>query len=374
MSKAYTPGLEISAYKTLVKTRELPIKGRAMVRLGDMIKDDFVVLSADRPGELDIIRLADRLGYDVEKVLKGTKVKVGDKVQKGDLLCEVKGLFSFFKSELRSNVDGTVEFLTESNAHLGIRQKPEKFYIYAYIPGQVIAIEEEKRVDIQTSGVFVQGIFGVGGERNGETLVLDIAEGEIVDKANLEKYKGQLVDKIIIGGMQFTLEALKFCEEEKVAGVITGSIDTRTLLAYVGYEIGVSITGDEQLPFTLIITEGFGNLAISKSITNLLRKFNNKKASINGATQIRAGAMRPEIIIAHDDKSYQQAENSDAGVLKVGSKVRVIRVPYFGMFAQVVALPSEPEKILTGAEVRIAKVRLENNQEITIPRANLELV
>jgi hypothetical protein len=35
------------------------------------------------------------------------------------------------------------------------------------------------------------------------------------------------------------------------------------LREYVGFDIGVAITGDEDLPLTLIITEGFGGMSLS---------------------------------------------------------------------------------------------------------------
>ncbi len=374
MSKAYTPGLEISAYKTILKTRELPLKGKVLVKKGEQVQSSTIVLSAELPGELDIIRIADRLGYDVERVLEGMKVKVGDEVKVGDLLCEVSGLFSWFKEELKSSSAGKVEFFTESNAHLGIRQKSEQLSVNAYIGGEVLELEEEKTVSIQTTGTFIQGIFGVGSEKSGEVFVLEKAVTDLIEKTDLEKYQGKLKNKILIGGMGFSKAALKFCAEQEISAVITGSIEADTLHEFLGYEIGVSITGDEVLPFTLIITEGFGSLAISQRITELAKKFNGKFASVSGATQIRAGAMRPELIIPHNDSSLRDQTKDEIGLLNVGSKVRVIRVPYFGMFAEVLDLPHEPQVIATGAEVRVAKIRLENKEEVLIPRANLEMV
>jgi hypothetical protein len=58
----------------------------------------------------------------------------------------------------------------------------------------------------------------------------------------------------------------------------------------------------------------------------------------------------------------------------VGSIVRVIRVPYFGLRAEILELPRELTVIETGAMARVAKARLiESGQVVTVPRANLEL-
>ena len=73
----------------------------------------------------------------------------------------------------------------------------------------------------------------------------------------------------------------------------------------MGYEIGVAITGDEEVGLTLIVTEGFGRMAMSMNTFKLLKSANGKNASINGATQIRAGVLRPEIIIPQEREEFE---------------------------------------------------------------------
>ena len=64
----------------------------------------------------------------------------------------------------------------------------------------------------------------------------------------------------------------------------------------LGYTMGVAITGTEKT-VTLIITEGFGSINMAEKTFNLIKNNENNFASINGATQIRAGVLRPEIFI-----------------------------------------------------------------------------
>jgi hypothetical protein len=161
-------------------------------------------------------------------------------------------------------------------------------------------------------------------------------------------------------------------------GFVTGSIDDTTLKDYVGYDIGVAVTGDEPVPMTLIITEGFGAIAMNSRVNEILRGVNGARVSINGATQVRAGAVRPEIIgvpvsVASAGIETNSEEALNEG-LRVGSVVRVIRVPYFGQRAVITDLPRELERIETGACARVAKVRLAaDGTEVLVPRANLEL-
>jgi hypothetical protein len=100
-----------------------------------------------------------------------------------------------------------------------------------------------------------------------------------------------------------------------------------------------------------------------------------KVASIDGATQIRAGVIRPEILVPGDAAAPGAvAEGVVQQVLAPGSRVRVIREPLFGQLAKVAALPAELREIETEARVRVAEVELDDGQRVVIPRANLEII
>lgn len=374
MGQAYTPGLEVTAHTTLERLRELPLPGTVLVKVGDQVEPQTPVLRAELPGEIEIVRVADRMGLDPESVLEGMKVKTGDTVKEGDLICEVKSFFGLFTSRLNSPSSGVVEYFTEGNAHLGLRGPSQPLEVNGYISGVVTAVDEGKSATIRTDGAIIQGIFGVGGERYGVIRCLNVAADAEVG-ADAIAAAGDLNGAILVGGACFTQEALAACGRAGVAGVMTGSVSSATLREYVGYEIGVSITGDEEVPFTLIISEGFGRLAISDRVLQLARALEGRSCSVNGATQVRAGAMRPELLVpaAVDDTARKKAAPSD-GSLAVGSRIRIIRLPYFGRFAEVTELPFHPEEIPSGAVVRVLRAKLDPGGEIvTVPRANVEL-
>ena len=270
---SYTPGLEITKSTLVRKIRELPLLGKSHVKPGDKVSAETNVLSAELPGDLQIIRLADRMMMEVQDVLPGIKIVEGARVSKGELLCEVKTFFGLFTSSLESPTDAEVEFITNANAHIGLRKESTPLEVNAYIDGKVVEVEDKKSVTIETNAALIQGIFGVGGERRGTIHPLDIAADKIVDASDL---KEDLKDKIIFGGAQFTVDALNKAAELGAKAVVTGSIDAKTLAAFVGYEIGVSITGDEEVPLTLIITEGFGELPISDRVLKLAKEFSQK--------------------------------------------------------------------------------------------------
>ncbi len=372
MSQGYTPGLEVSPKKQVRKLRELPLPGIALVKIGQKVSAQTPVLSAELPGDLDILRIADRLGLEPEQVVEGMRVKVGDSVVAGQLLCEVKSFFGWLASKIEAPAAGTVEFFTPGNAHLGIRQPPIPLEVAAYLDGEIVEIEAGKSVTVESDAAIIQGIFGVGGERFGEVFLLDVAPEAVVTPEIVRK-AGDLSGKIVVGGKSMPSDTLKALAQSKISAAITASIDSETLGEYLGFELGVSITGDEDVPFTLIVTEGFGQLPLSKRVYDLAKLLHGKQGSVNGATQVRAGAMRPELVVS-GGVDGAVISNAEGGMLEVGTKVRVIRVPYFGEFGTITALPHALAEIESGALLRVAGVKLDSGSESFIPRANLEIV
>ena len=106
----------------------------------------------------------------------------------------------------------------------------------------------------------------------------------------------------------------------------------------------------------------------------MLKENNNKYVSINGATQIRAGVLRPEIFIKSDSLGESKSFNEDDLVISEGSSVRAIREPFFGKIGKIVSLPYELVQMKSETKVRVAEVEFEDKTKEIIPRANLEVI
>ncbi len=132
---------------------------------------------------------------------------------------------------------------------------------------------------------------------------------------------------------------------------MVGGVHDRDLRDLLGYDLGVAITGTEKIGFTLIITEGFGTIPMAKRTFDLLSAKTGQKASCSGATQIRAGVIRPEVIVPLAPVGESRVQSPGSRVLeggtKVGDTIRIIREPYFGVIARVKELPSALQHIPT---------------------------
>jgi hypothetical protein len=146
------------------------------------------------------------------------------------------------------------------------------------------------------------------------------------------------------------------------------------LKKFLGYDIGVAITGSEKCGVTLVVTEGFGKMRMADRTFGLLKTLNGKVASINGATQIRAGVIRPEVIVPAADQSGEIRSSLAEGGLKIGTPVRIIREPHFGALGKVSALPVALQDIETESKVRVLEVELEDKTRVLMPRANVEII
>jgi len=127
---------------------------------------------------------------------------------------------------------------------------------------------------------------------------------------------------------------------------------------------------------TLVVTEGFGEIAMAERTFQLFSAREGDEAAVNGATQIRAGVMRPEIVIPLGDKDLQQQTEGPhtAGLLELGTFVRIIRDPHFGQIGTVADLPAELQALESGSKARVLVVSFNSGERVTVPRANVELI
>ena len=172
MAHSYTPGLKVLHSSVVRKLRRLPIKGKVIKSVGDKLLPDEVVATTDLPGNVQIIKVASILSIGPADIFDSLKVQIGEVVKKGDLIAQTEGIFGFFKSELFSPIDGTIESISDVTGQLILREKPIPVEVDAYMSGIVKDIIPEEGVMIETTAAFIQGIFGIGGEARGNIEVL----------------------------------------------------------------------------------------------------------------------------------------------------------------------------------------------------------
>lgn len=370
MGHAYTPGLKVSAAAAFTRSRILPIPGDVLVAVGDRTEPDTVVARALLPGNVTTQNLARQLGVAATDLAEMLVVKEGTEVKEGDVIARSKGIFGMFKQEVASPATGVFESYSKVSGQAIFREPPIPVEVKAYVAGEVTGVTPGLGVDVSAKGTMVQGIFGIGPETSGP---IAIATDDVEAELTPDMIKPEHAGAVLVGGSLASLATLRAAVERGVSAIVTGGIDAADLKQLLGFDLGVAITGNEDVGVTVIVTEGFGRLAMSRKTFELLSRATGQVASASGATQIRAGVMRPEVLVPADIAAVEETA-VDSGLMEIGSSVRIIRDPHFGSLAEVAELPPEPAALETEAAVRILTVTLPGGERVTLPRANVELV
>jgi hypothetical protein len=373
MAQAYTPGLKVTPRTTHRCRRVLPIPGDVLVTQGQKVGVRDVVAQTFMPGDIYPVNLANQLSLPPAEVRESMLKKEGERIKVGEPLARTKGIFGLFKNEYKSQHEGTIENISDVTGQLIIRGEPVPVQVLAYMAGTVVEVIPREGCIVEASVAYVQGIFGIGGETFGS---IRLACHDHTQELTGDLIKPEMKGCVIVGGARMTADAVARARDIGAAAVISGGIDDEDLKNFLGYDLGVAITGNEKVGLTVIVTEGFGEISMAERTFRLLRGLEGREASANGATQIRAGVMRPELIVTDppaiplDDL----AKRYEAGQLEIGRPVRIIRDPYFGLIGRVKALTPEPAVLGSGSKARVLDVSLDSGEIVSIPRANVELI
>ncbi|MBM4006317.1 MAG: hypothetical protein FJ292_01940 [Planctomycetes bacterium] len=372
MAKAYTPGLKVSDHALHRARRVLPTPGEVRVAPGDRVQGSTVVAETFLEGDVTPMKVANLLACQ-PKDLPGLMLKrVGEAVAKDEVLARSKGVFGLMKTEVKASAAGTVESVSDSSGLVLIRGPRQPVQVLAHVPGRVVQVLASEGAVIETDAALVQGIFGVGGEVRGPIALACRAPEEELHE---DLIKPEMKGCVIVGGARMTATAIARAKAVGAAAVVSGGIDDADLRDFLGHDLGVAITGSERCGLTLIITEGFGEIAMARRTFALLAGHQGREACVNGATQIRAGVMRPEIVvpIEHAPAKVDRGGAVD-GELSIGAPVRIIRDPHFGLIGKVAGLPERPALLDSGSKARVLEVCLEQGGTVTVPRANVERI
>lgn len=374
MGQAYSAGLTVTDSIILRKDRLLPLKGDVLVKKGDSVKAEDVVAETLLPGKVIPLNLANKLGVTPAQLAGYLKVKAGDQISKGTVLAENKGLFGlgFMKNSVTSPTDGEVESVSSHTGQVLLREPRIPVQVKAFIDGVITEVIPNEGVIIENKSAYVQGIFGIGGETIGTIKMLAASPDEELAATKIDD---SCQGKIIVAGAFIRLEAIDKARKVGAKAIITGGVDDQDIKKILGYDLGVAITGHENVGITIVCTEGFGKINMAQKTFDLLKQFEGHKTSIHGRTQIRAGVIRPEIIIPLEFKKDELVTpETKLPILEPGTLIRVIRQPNFGKIAKVVGMPEELTKVESETLVRVLEAQFDDGKVMRLPRANVEVI
>ncbi len=309
-----TPKLKISGNIEILRERVLPVLGEVLVSVGDKVTEGDLVLRTSLKSEIITIKIRELLSLGDEEISSYYKMSVGEVVNEGDLLFKRPGLFGYFSDEYRSAVSGVLEFVDPSSGFMGIRPASRLFEVNAYLRGTVVEVQEAKSIKVKSLGSgLLQGVYGRGRECLGELIYLDSI-----------KDLGESCKNKIIGYASFvSVDDLALIVNSGASGLVVSSISSSIL------SVDIAALGAPS-NFVFMVVDGFGKIRPSKKLINFFEQANGKDCSLSGLVQIRAGAIRPELIVHEPDLNVTLESEDKEEDLVEGSAVRVVRGEHIG--------------------------------------------
>ncbi len=340
----------VSALAMVRRTRLLPYSGRVMVHESQKVKASDTIATCILPGRHVRIDLRQALNVkQLEKIAPLVEKKVGDALQKGDIIAQTKGML---RRIVRAPSNGYLISIDNGLALLEIDN--QVFELKAGFSGFVHEIIPEKGAVIEYSGALIQGTWGNGKSNMGILASSNQDPGVEFTRTSLDV---SMRGGIWLGSFCSQADALQACAELPLRGLILASM-TADLIPVAN-----------SMPFPIILTEGFGNTPMNDAAYKLLATNDKREVSISASPWDRATGERPEIYIPLPSEGNAL---TDIIELLPDQRVRVNMPPFSSKIGTIIRLHPSMTRLDNGIQVLAADVQFENSTAATIPVANLD--
>ena len=242
-----------------------------------------------REREMDLeprkVNVAKELGIKGNEIPRYMKKKVGELVEKDGPIAELPLTAGFRLKRCKSPIYGEIKSMDTTTGEVVLQRPHEKIELKAGLPGEVEKVIPEKGVVIKTRGHRIQGIIGFGREAFGEVKCI-------------EEIEDSLEGKIIVSRKKTSGEEIKLIKEKGARGIVLSESNVADIEELFGEEVYSGVTGKADRGIVLLLLDGFGEKSMKEENWKFFKSLEGASAYLNGMTQIRAGVIRPELIIS----------------------------------------------------------------------------
>jgi hypothetical protein len=347
------PVTHILPLANIRRQRMLPVEGVVLVRAGQEVKADEVIAQAEINPEHISLNIERGLGVPRNSVSNYLKREIGDDIPAGGVVARRSGMFS---REVRAPRAGKLVAVGGGQVLLQVSNRP--FDLLAGIPGTVLEIKADLGAVIQTSGAWIQGVWGNGRLEVGPLQLIPQEKNQPVTPGQLDPgYQGS----IVLAGHCGDREVLEKGAEIRLKGLILGSMATRLIpLA-------------SRAPYPIILIDGFGRIPMNSAAYNLLSTNVQREVTLNAMQYNLLTGDKPEVVIP-----LSRVENPPIPInvsqIEPSDRVRILRQPHQGTIGTVETVLPGVKRFPSGLQVEAIEVLLEGGEKVVVPVANIEVL
>lgn len=347
----------ISAATDITIDRALPVPGTILVKPGQNVNAFDLLGQATLCDGFVVVDLSPALQNPAQDPADILLKSPGDVVEAGEILARPKGGFTLGRRPLRTPVAGTLAYV--SGSLVLIETSHQQLELSAGVNGQVVAIEANQAVRIQTTGTYIEGVCGLGGRGRG---VLTSTSKQ--RDTNLGAGSFAILDRqsVFLTGGTIDEAGIRQAETVGVTGIIVGSLAPE--MRYL----------DPPPAIPIIATEGYGSALMSPEVFALLLSRVGDEIFVQAQTAQTTRYRQTEtfIVLPGIPEGSQKAKAIPNGWVQPEYPVRVVRghPPTLGKIADVAVAAQDIAPGLTYSGANVALPQGHN----FVPWRNIEQV
>ncbi|GAB4522846.1 MAG: hypothetical protein Fur0018_05140 [Anaerolineales bacterium] len=335
------------------RKRALPIPGQVLVRQGQRVEPQTVVLQANLTPEHVLLNVAAGLGVPAAKATSWMQCHPGERLTQGDMIAaSPKGLF---QKVFRSPCDGKV-MLVRGGMVL-VEKEKEPTSLPAIYPGAVVDVVENNDVIIESSGALIECAWGNGKATAGVLRIAMNAADTVLQARDMDvSWRGA----VVVSGTCKSVDVFSTGAETGIRGLVMGSMPP------------AMIPAAQKAPFPVLLTDGFGTQGMNLAAYELLSTSAERDVCLNGQPYHFHEGLRPEVFLPLPaTKNLLPPAPREYAPEDL---VRVITPPHRGMTGHILRILPDAKAYPGGALAPSAQIRLPDGTQVILPLANIQLL
>ncbi len=329
----------------------------------------MVLIREDKETEKSSVTIpvSEPLQCSPDAIREHLRVNKGDAVRQGEIIAVAH---QDIRNSVMAPFDGEILNIDASDGTVLLQRSQTEISVRAFLPGTVCRVIPQLGAVIESHVTRVSGVFGMGGEHSGTVRVLSEDSTSVLQKETLDD---SMQNDVLVTRGAVTADAVLTAGQLGVAGIIAGCMRGDCVYDLTGQRMELGLTGSEPLSLAVIITEGFSeNLSMNDTLFEVFSEYAGRTAYLNGTTQIRAGVVRPEILLPADEQQGPGEWSQSEDDISEGDQVLILRGPHFMRTGTVSKLMNEGVEMDSGLTGPAARVVLQGSREVLVMQANLE--